>query len=147
MRILVTGSRSWSDRDTIYRTLNDVVTEHGLWLEPDEYGNTLPSPDVVIVHGGAEGADRIAGVWAIGELLEPEVHRPDYESWPRRVAPQKRNEKMVRLGADICLAFILPCALPGCRRPRPHGSHGASRCADLAEKAGIPTRIITGGSA
>jgi hypothetical protein len=47
---------------------------------------------------------------------------------------------MVAAGADLCLAFIDPCTKQGCRKIQPHGSHGASHTADLAEKAGIPTR-------
>jgi hypothetical protein len=50
---------------------------------------------------------------------------------------------MVNLGADIALAFIGPCIKPRCPRPQPHGSHGASGCADLAEATGIPTRRFT----
>ena len=45
---------------------------------------------------------------------------------------------MVTLGAGLCLAWIMPCVKPYCRRPDPHGSHGATHCADLAGKAGIP---------
>ena len=142
-RILITGSRDWRDRYTIYRALNAYVTEVGLWYPPDQYGNTLPTSNVVVVHGGARGADTIAGNWAISNHLTPEVHEPDYTAWPPQIAPQKRNEHMVALGADICLAFVLPCGLLRCRRPKPHDSHGAGRCADLAEKAGIPVRRYT----
>lgn len=145
MRILVTGSRSWADRDTIYGALNDVVTEHGLWLKPDEYGNSLPSRDVVVVHGGAHGADRIAGAWAIANGLKVEVHPADWDRHGKS-AGLIRNQEMVDAGADVALAFVTRCSLKGCAQFRPHGSHGAMHCASLAQGAGIPTRIITGGA-
>lgn len=43
-----------------------------------------------------------------------------------------RNQAMVDLGADLCLAFIH------------NGSSGASHCAAAAEAAGIDTRRYTG---
>ena len=130
-RILITGSRDWRDRYTIYRALNDYVTERGLWLPADQYGNTLPSGDVVVVHGGARGADTIAGDWAISSELAPEVHLADWATLGRG-AGIIRNKRMVDLGADVCLAFI---------RAR---SRGASHCASLAESRGIDTRGFLG---
>lgn len=50
-----------------------------------------------------------------------------------------RNAEMVKAGADVCLAFLCPCTAAKCTRPEFHYSHGASHCAELAERAGIPT--------
>lgn len=55
---------------------------------------------------------------------------------------QRNREKLVAPGADACLAFIKPCRKPTCEEPKPHGSHGASGCADLAEASDIPTQRV-----
>lgn len=127
-RILITGSRTWSDEQAIRDALATIISQHG----PE---------NVTVVHGacptGADAlADRIATAWT-GLTVE---HHP--ANWRRygNSAGHHRNAVMVNLGADQCLAFINPCASPKCRNPRPHGSHGAATTADLAEAAGIPTR-------
>ena len=113
-RVLITGSRTWTDVETIRRALFEVGREFGR--------------DTVLVSGAcARGADRIAEqVWA-GWGGRVERHPAE---WDRsgRSAGFRRNAAMVALGADVCLAFILD------------DSHGASHTAALAEAAGIPTR-------
>lgn len=126
-RILVTGSRDWLDAGLVHDALTQAV-----------YGN-VPA---VIVHGACPaGADAQAGWWArrfkhIG--VTEEAHPADWRINGNR-AGFIRNQHMVSLGADRCLACISPCTSSRCRRPQPHDSHGASGCADLAEAAGIPT--------
>jgi hypothetical protein len=125
-RILVTGSRDWTRMDLVHAALATACYQN------------IPA---TIVHGACPtGADAQAGWWArehqvIG--LAEERHRAqDFGPWP--AAGPRRNAHMVSLGADICLAFIGPCTKASCKRPHPHGSHGASGCATLAETAGIP---------
>lgn len=123
MRILVTGSRDWNDRDTIRSAL---LTEINAALFSD--GDSWP----VLVHGGCPtGADAIADeVWRdlmtrYPPLGTPEVHPADWRKHGRAAGP-KRNAHMVSLGADVCLAFPLGA------------SRGTRGCMALAEKAGIP---------
>lgn len=130
-RVLVTGSRDWTDEPTIWKALAETV-------------RALPyEQDLVIVHGMCPtGADQMADEWGRGFGAAIETHRAeDFGPWPR--CGPLRNRHMVSLGADRCLAFIGPCTSPRCRRTDPHPSHGASGCADLAEQAGIPTRRWT----
>lgn len=110
-RILVTGSRAWNSVQIIRETLARLREAY---------------PDAVLVHGAARGADQIAEhVWDAWGL--------PVEGWPAQWdrygnrAGYVRNATMVRLGADVCVAFIR------------NGSAGATMCADLAGKAGIPT--------
>lgn len=139
MRILVTGSRGWTDREAIYRSLTHACEQYQLNFPPDEYGNTMPDPEkITVVHGDCPtGADAIATDWCVTNNFVPETHPPD---WSRgRKAGPERNEYMVSLGADLCFAFIGPCTSPRCSKPGNHFSHGATGCADLAESAGIRT--------
>lgn len=118
-RILVTGSRAWTDRDTVYEALDDI------WV------NTFVDRSLTVVHGdAATGADAIANTWALANGVSVIRHPAKWREWGvyNPQAGLARNRLMVELGADICLAFIK------------NGSSGASHCARLAEEAGIPVR-------
>ena len=45
---------------------------------------------------------------------------------------------MVKISGGECLALVGRCARLRCPRREPHGSHGATHCAQLARDAGIP---------
>lgn len=117
MRILVTGSRDWTDSYAV-----DVA----IWEAWNEAGRP-PTEHVTVVHGGARGADAIAEATARKVGLRVECHPAAWDT-RGRAAGVIRNSEMVNAGADVCLAFIK------------NQSRGASHCADVAEKAGIPTR-------
>lgn len=130
MRILITGSRDWDDRDFIYRTLNELCEEFDLNHDPDEYGNTMPDASkVTIVHGACpKGADLWADEWCLDSFFTAERYPADWNTHGKR-AGFVRNAEMVALGADLCLAFIV------------NNSKGATMTANLAEKAGILVRL------
>lgn len=117
MRILITGSRTWTDHETISNAIRDT------WLT---YGRPYGT---IVVHGNARGADYLAGVAAKRQGFTVETHPVTNEEWKIKGngAGHQRNAHMVSLGADVCLAFIR------------NESKGATGCAALAEKAGIPT--------
>ena len=113
-RILITGSRTWENTDTIFGAL---------WGAQEEIG------DFTLVSGACPtGADRICEDAARRAGMPIERHPADWKTHGRR-AGFVRNAEMVNLGADLCLAFIRD------------NSKGASMTADLAQKAGIPTII------
>ena len=120
MRILVTGSRTWTDKVTIANAIRQA------WIDADKPYR------VTVVHGGARGADYIAGVFAKRMNFDVEVYPIDDETWAKfgATAGYLRNRDMVELGADVCLAFIR------------NESKGATMCAKLAENAGIPVRYF-----
>jgi hypothetical protein len=124
-RVLVTGSRTWTDEAAI----SDALRPHF-------------TPGAVLVSGACpEGADEIAErVWA-GWGGHVEQHPADWTQHPR-AAGFIRNGEMVQAGADVAVAAIEPCSDPKCTRAEPHGSHGGSHCAGLAEAAGIPVERL-----
>ena len=123
MRILITGSRSWTDRETIRSAIVDPL---------DRFD--VPYENVVIVHGACPtGADYLASIICAQEGIPQERHPADWETHGKS-AGFLRNSEMVSLGADLCLAFIH------------NGSAGASMTAKLASEAGIPTRIYESSS-
>lgn len=135
MRVIVTSSRTYDDWKTIHDAL-DVIA----------HAARAVGERLIVAHGCAQGGDLIADGWVrrrknAGWPVEAERNPPEYKRYGRR-ATHIRNSKMVRIGADACLAFIDPCADTKCHKPTPHGSHGASTTADLAEAEGIPTQRI-----
>lgn len=115
MRILITGSRDWSDRVAIARAIRQE------WLDADRPYR------VTVIHGGARGADYLAGIYAKSMNFNVEEYKADWSLGKR--AGYIRNQEMVDAGADVCLAFIR------------NKSKGATMCAELAQQAGIPTKI------
>jgi len=133
MRILVTGSRSWNDRQTIAQALRDAA-------EDIEHMS-----DVLVVHGDALGADRLAAGVAEQMGMQTEAHPANWDSCgpdcnPKHLRYRRdgkaycprvgfiRNSEMVKLGADICLAF------------NRNSSKGTDMCAKLAKASGIPVK-------
>lgn len=111
-RVLITGSRDWDRPEVIAYALGLAVGELGPFI---------------LVHGDARGADRMAAELHESYGFTSEPHPADWDRLGKR-AGFVRNAEMVDSGADLCLAFIKD------------NSKGATMCADLAEKAGIPTR-------
>jgi hypothetical protein len=100
------------------------------------------APDKILVAGGARGGDtHAARLWRRwgGRVEELEVTPGEWSS--SRGAGLDRNSRMVdmiKVSGGQCLALVARCARPRCPRREPHGSHGASHCAQLARDAGIP---------
>lgn len=144
MRLLVTGSRSWWDREQLHEELS---AEHDLLART--FTRRYVAEGLTLVHGACpNGADKLAEEWAGHHeqfSVETEPHPADWEHHKRR-AGTLRNTKMVDLGADACLAFAMPCDLPKskCNRPENHWTHGTTHCAMYARAQGIPTRWIYG---
>jgi hypothetical protein len=122
VRILITGGRNWTD----YTTINDAILDASMWQDVSWWPDFDPAT-ITIVHGDAKGADTIAGGVARMFGMTEERHPANWETHHRAAGPI-RNQEMVDLGADLCLAFLMP------------GSKGTADCVRRAEKAGIEVR-------
>lgn len=89
VRVIVTGSRYWTDAAIVRRILS-----------------TLP-PGSTVVHGGARGLDTIADNVALGMGLSVERHTAPWSEFGK-AAGTARNQWMADAGADRCYAFPLP---------------------------------------
>ena len=90
-RVIVTGSRDWTDARPIYVALDQVLRAH---------------PDLVVVEGGASGADLISKRWALWNDVRWEEYLADWAKHGKGAGPI-RNQVMVDKGADEVLAFPL----------------------------------------
>jgi hypothetical protein len=121
-RILVTGSRAWTDYDAIRDAIEKAAADLG--------------GGAVVVHGNAQGADRLADRAARSLGLRTEPHSARWRTEGRAAGPL-RNQRMVDLGADVCLVFIVS------------GLEivGTKDCWRRADTAGIPCKVYEGGAA
>ena len=115
MRVLITGSRTWSHRQFIWEQFREMLRRYP--VDPH---------DITVISGTAAGADVICESVAEAYGMTVERHPANWGQYGKR-AGFIRNDEMVRTGADLCLAFIRD------------NSKGATMCADLAEAAGIQT--------
>lgn len=133
-RVIVTGSRDWTDRATLVSALEEAHT-----------AALRANRRLVVIHGDCpKGADRMAHYWvaamrADGYVVAEERHPADWETGGKG-AGFDRNQRMVDEGADLTLAFPMPCSKPTCPREEAHLSHGTSDCVRRAIRAGIETR-------
>jgi hypothetical protein len=124
VKIIVTGSRDCSDEDFIFETLSNLYEEMDA---EDEF---------IVVHGGARGADSIAGRWV--RIMQDdyrvfeEVFLANWDLYGK-AAGHMRNAEMVNNGADLVVAFPKDGA----------GNRGTNNCIATAMKAGIPVRVFT----
>lgn len=96
VRILITGSRHWSELHTVEVALRQAYLDHGGLQR-----------GAIVVHGGANGADACAAILAPRMGMRAESHPADWRAHGRGAGP-KRNQAMVDAGADVCLTFPLP---------------------------------------
>jgi len=93
MRVLITGGRQFGKTQMLYDTLDQLHIEVGI--------------DVVI-HGGARGADTMAGQWAKSRGVDVLRFPISNEDWDRygNMAGRVRNAQMLREGKPtILVAF------------------------------------------
>jgi hypothetical protein len=123
VRVLVCGSRDWSDKAAIWRSLSALPGEH----EP-----------VVIVHGAA--SRKVRGVEQSADMLAAAVARelgfsvdPFPANWSHygKAAGFIRNLAMLDTQPDRVFAF------------QRNGSRGTQHTIDEARKRGIPVDVIS----
>jgi len=117
LRILICGSRTWTDKQTIER-----------------YIQTLPK-DTVIIEGECRGADRMAREIAEKYGLQIFGLEAEWKKYGKKAGPI-RNEEMIKYGKpEIVIAFHNNIA----------ESKGTKNMLMLAKKHNIPVKVIKSG--
>lgn len=109
-RVIICGGRYYKDEDF----MRQVLTELG-------------SEGTVIVHGGAAGADEMAGRLGLALGFDIEVHPAEWNKFGK-TAGFVRNQEMADAGADLCIKFP--------------GGRGTDHMVVVAMKAGIRVQVV-----
>jgi hypothetical protein len=131
MRILITGSRSWPREDfgQIESVLSDYIRRH---IPIDE-------PITFVVGDCPSGVDSyinspdFMATFGIGRIADVQKHVANWNSREGSFAGLRRNERMVKTGADICFAFTYGSRME---------SRGTRHCARNAKEAGIDVHWV-----
>jgi len=109
VRVLVCGGRAFADRESLDQALDGFHAAHRITM---------------LIHGGAEGGDSLAGDWAQRRRVPMTVFHADWETHGRAAGPI-RNERMLKEGRpDLVIAFP--------------GGHGTSQMVRLARRNDVP---------
>jgi hypothetical protein len=112
MRLLITGGRNFDDRALMWSTLDRLHAEHHVTL---------------LIHGGARGADRMAGEWAQERSVEVLACPADRKRYGRAAGP-KQNRQMLAEKPDLVVAFP--------------GDSGTRHMGLIAEEAGVKVIVL-----
>jgi hypothetical protein len=122
LRLLVCGARDWTDRALLAEVIDRAVTEHG-----------RDGAGVLLIEGGARGADRLAVELARVRGWRLEEYPADWRGEGRAAGPP-RNARMLREGRpERVLAFTDDLA----------ASRGTADLVRRARAAGLPV-LVTG---
>lgn len=116
VKVAVSGSRTISDKDFVFKQLDFYLSR------------LLQTHKIIIVHGGAIGVDTACEKYAKEKGIDTEVYLPDYSKYFPKLAPIKRNQQIID-EADYLIAITT-------------GSNGTASTIKMAEKKGIPIKII-----
>jgi hypothetical protein len=116
VRVLVTGTREWTDRAPIERELGCLVVGS------------------VVIHGAARGADRLAGEVAAALGLTVIACPADWKKFGRAAGLVRNRSMLAEHKPDLVLAF----------HPALDKARGTRHMVELACKAGVPVRLVTG---
>jgi hypothetical protein len=116
-RILVTGSRWWSDRKAVFDAL-------------DRAKGDLPPSEVMIIHGDATGADSFADQWARKNCAPRAVFPADWRRFGKSAGPIRNRQMLKETKPDLVLAF-----------PK-ETSRGTWDMVNIARDAGVIVEVV-----
>jgi hypothetical protein len=122
VKVIITGGRNWEGYLAADKIINVLEGLHHLSSTLDQ--------DLQIVHGDCPtGADAIADRWCRRRDIFVHPVPAQWSTYGRAAGPV-RNQEMADMGADMCVAFLMP------------DSRGTRDMIVKAEAAGILTFVI-----
>ena len=110
--VAVTGGKTVSDADAVWTTLDRTKEKYG---------------DMVLLHGGGPGVEKIAASWAEARGVHQVICRPDWNAHGK-AAPFRRNDELLNLLPKGVIAFP--------------GSGITGNLVDKAKQLGIPVYSV-----
>jgi hypothetical protein len=89
-RVVVTGGRTYADRDRLYAVLSAVWSRY---------------PGCTLVEGGALGADRLAREWARANAVAVETVVANWATHGKSAGPRRNREMLELPGVRLVVAF------------------------------------------
>ncbi|HFA48072.1 MAG TPA: hypothetical protein ENJ95_03530 [Bacteroidetes bacterium] len=108
--ILISGSRKLKETPENLRRLELALDEIHAILATENDNWNYPGR---ILHGGAKGADQVAGQLARKLGLTEDIHLPDYDIWNRKYAPLRRNLEMIDEADAVIVIYAPHCVRVG----------------------------------
>ena len=112
--VAITGGKTVADADAVWTTLDRAREKYG---------------DMVLLHGGGPGYEKIAASWADARGVDQVVCRPDWNAHGK-AAPFRRNDDLLNLLPKGVIAFP--------------GSGITGNLVDKARQLGIPVMTVSG---
>jgi hypothetical protein len=110
MRVVVTGGRDFSDSDL----MEDVLKQF---------------PITALAHGGATGADALAGDYAAGHGIRVAVYKADWDKHGRAAGPIRNRFMLENFKPNLVVVFP--------------GGRGTQNCYETAVQLGIETYRVS----
>ncbi len=110
--VAITGGKTVSDADAVWTTLDSTRAKYG---------------DMVLLHGGGPGVEKIAASWAEARGVNQAICRPDWNAHGK-AAPFRRNDELLNLLPKGVIAFP--------------GSGITGNLVDKAKQLGIPVYSV-----
>ena len=137
MRVLVCGSRTWTDYESIANRLKQLAEECEARDRIVVAADELIS--FVVIVGGAKGVDTLAEEWAERNFVYFDGHPlldcvrfpADWAKYGKAAGPIRNRQMLTEGRPDLVLAFW------------DGKSRGTANMIELARTAGVPVEIIT----
>lgn len=112
-RVIVCGGRDYDDRTQLFTVLDAAH---------------MANPIVLLMHGAAKGADRLAEIWAKDSGVPCQAFHADWEAHGKKAGPI-RNQRMLDNGLPhLVIAF--------------HGGAGTADMIRRAEACNVPVARV-----
>lgn len=114
MKLLVCGGRDFGDQELFDKTLKRLTSKFRF---------------TTIIHGGARGADHLAGVYAHKQNLRCIVFQANWAKDGRGAGPKRNARMLVEGKPDFVVAFP--------------GGRGTADMVRRSKEAGLPVLVVT----
>lgn len=120
-RLIVCGSRDFSDKDHLFASLDRILERHH---------------DLVIVEGGARGADSLAREWARATVIPVETFPANWEQLGKRAGWVRNVQMADSMAHDTPIGGVVAFY-----RDPSEPSRGTEMMVKIASERGIPVWV------